>query len=104
MFETTYNYHEEDFSIQGVIQLESNTKRFNTLESLPQIIFMTQSVSESHTIQKRERKGPLLHRVNIQYWYWSLYALQLVVFFAWISNKMNNIQNVSQYLQVSLFC
>lgn len=56
MFETTYNYHEEDFSIQGVIQLESNTKRFNTLESLPQIIFMTQSVSESHTIQKR--KGP----------------------------------------------
>lgn len=58
MFETTYNYHEEDFSIQGVIQLESNTKRFNTLESLPQIIFMTQSVSESHTIQKRERKGP----------------------------------------------
>ena len=55
MFETTYNYHGEDFSVQGIIQLERNRNIFNTLESPPQIIFMTQSVSESHTIQK-ERK------------------------------------------------
>ena len=59
MFETTYNYHEENFSVQGIIQLKRNTNVFNTLESQPQIIFMTQSVSESHTIQKeRKERGP----------------------------------------------
>ena len=59
MFETTYNYHKKDFSVQGIIQLERNRNIFNTLESPPQIIFMTQSVSESHTIQKeRKERGP----------------------------------------------
>ena len=69
MFETTYNYHEEDFSVQGIIQLERNRNVFNTLESPPQIIFMTQSVSVSHTIQKeRKERGPYYTGWNIQYW------------------------------------
>ena len=69
MFETTYNYHEENFSVQGIIQLKRNTNVFKTLESQPQIIFMTQSVSESHTIQKeRKERGPYYTGWNIQYW------------------------------------
>lgn len=55
MFETTYNYHKEDFSIQGVSQKKGTRNAFNTSESPPQIIVTTQSVSESHTIQKEER-------------------------------------------------
>ena len=60
MFETTYNYHEEDFFNPGCNPVRKEHETFfNTLESPPQNIFMTQSVSESHTIQKeRKERGP----------------------------------------------
>ena len=82
MFETTYNYHEENFSVQGIIQLKRNTNVFNTLESQPQIIFMTQSVSESHTIQKERRRGDPISQGEIYSTeYWNLNASQLVITF-----------------------
>ena len=70
MFETTYNYHEEDFFNPGCNPVRKEHETFfNTLESPPQIIFMTQSVSESHTIQKeRKERGPYFTGWDIQYW------------------------------------
>lgn len=66
---TTFNYHKEDFSIQGVVQSESNTKRFNTLYHCHKLFPWLKSVSELHTIQKREKGGgPRYTGWNIQYW------------------------------------
>lgn len=63
------NYHKEDSSAQVVVRLENNTKHLNTSEALAQSIFSwLKSVSESHTIQKRERKGVPCHTGSeIQY-------------------------------------